>query len=183
MVSRGFRGSSAAAQVVGTPRGTQGVPGARSGSGPSGAPRGLGRMCGGLSFKRVASQRRRFPRGSAPGRVRISACGRAGGSRPPSVACAEAPGFPRPADLGDGEEMRPSGWRAGCPSPSGSGESRRAAGSRRPCAVAGGAVWLLGLGGLFVCSLSATCRHPLEDYRRWAKQREMRVIGGRGQLP
>lgn len=45
-----------------------------------------------------------------------------------------------PTDLGDGEEMRPSGWRAGCPSPSGSGESRRAAGSRRPYAIAGDAV-------------------------------------------
>lgn len=115
MASRGFRGASVSAQAVGTPRGTQGVLGARGGSGPRGAPRGLGRMCGGLSFKRVASQRRRFPRGSAPGRVRISACGRAGGSRPPSVAYAEGPGFPRPADLGGGEEMRPFRVARGLP--------------------------------------------------------------------
>lgn len=37
------------------------------------------------------------------------------------VAYAEAPGLQRPADLGDGEEMRPSG-RARCPSPGGSGK-------------------------------------------------------------
>lgn len=45
-------GTSAAAQAVGATRWAWGVTGTRGGSGPGGAPKGLGRMCSGASFKR-----------------------------------------------------------------------------------------------------------------------------------
>ena len=110
----------------------------------------------------VASWRRWLPGCAAPGGVRISACGRLGGSGPPPAACAGGPGLPRPARLGGGE-TRPSWGRASCPRPGASGESRGAAGIRALCDC--GPWWF-----------SRSRSDPGEDY--WRRERSGAECGG-----
>lgn len=125
--------------------GPGGGPGAsrerRAEAGPA-APRKAWGACAGRKFQTgAASQRRRLPLGATPGRVRISVCGRAGGSGSiRSLVLRALASRGRPSSVVVKRRSPQGGALAARVPPLPRG---KAAGRRRP-----GPVWLRGLGGL-----------------------------------